>query len=103
MASSEWQIVHLAGLTYPVSNILLPISNYLVGRSEKSKLKLSQLERTKQSGRRSVKFKTHFPSVFEFLLNRYLLWPWHQLQKASADHERALVLYFEAKTDLRSS
>jgi SAM-dependent methyltransferase len=97
MTRNEWQIGHLAGLTYPVSNILLPISNYLVGRGEKSKLKLSQLERTKQSGRRDVKFKTHFPSVFELVLNRYVLWPWYQLQKVFADSERALVLYFEAK------
>jgi hypothetical protein len=55
------------------------------------------LERTKQSGRRDVKFKTHFPSVFELVLNRYVLWPWYQLQKVFADSERALVLYFEAK------
>ncbi len=103
LAENEWQIGHLAGLTFPVSNILLPISNYLVGRSEKSKLKLSQQERTKQSGRRSVKFKTHFPSVFELLLNRYVLWPLHQLQKVFADHERALVLYFEAKPDSGAS
>jgi SAM-dependent methyltransferase len=103
LVENEWQIGHLAGLTFPVSNILLPISNYLVGRSEKLKLKFSQLERTKQSGRRSVKFKTHFPSAFELLLNRYMLWPWHQLQKVFADHERALVLYFEAKPDSEAS
>jgi SAM-dependent methyltransferase len=103
LAKNEWQIGHLAGLTFPTSNIFLPISNYLVGRSEKSKLKLSQLERTKQSGRRSVKFKTHFPSVFQLLLNRNVLWPLHQLQKVFADHERALVLYFEAKPAPRAS
>ena len=103
LAKNEWQITHLAGLTFPASNILLPISNYLVGRSEKSKLKLSQLERTKQSGRRSVKFKTHFPSVFELLLNQYVLWPWHRLQKFFAGHKHALVLYFEAKPSPRGS
>lgn len=100
---SEWQLGHLAGLTYPISNVLLPISNYLVGRGEKSKLKLSQLERTKQSGRRNVKFKTHFPSVFELMLNRYVLWPWHQLQKVFANSERTLVLYFEAKPHREAS
>lgn len=99
LEKNKWHIEHLAGLTFPVSNFLQPISNYLVCRSEKSKLNLSQLERTKQSGLRSIKFKTHFPSVFVLLLNRCTLWPWYQLQKVFADHESAMVLYFEAKPD----
>lgn len=94
-ADHGWQIRHLAGLTAPVSNLLLPISNFLVNRSERQKLALSALERTKQSGRRSVRFKTHFPSVLGLLLNRRTMLPLHALQKLFSGSERALVLYVE--------
>ena len=102
-AKNDWQIRHIAGLTFPVSNILLPISNYLISRSEKSKLKFSQLERTKLSGRRSVNFKTHFPLVLKPLLNQYTLRPLHHLQKIFRNSEKALVIYFEAKPAFRVS
>lgn len=94
---SQWRLLHIAGLTYPISNWLLPISNFLVNRSEKSKLSLSTLERTKQSGRRTVKFKTHFPAILAKFLNRYTLYPLHILQKIFTESESSLVLYFETK------
>jgi SAM-dependent methyltransferase len=92
-----WRILHIAGLTFPLSNLLLPVSNYLVNREERHKLALSALERTKQSGRRSVRYKTHFPRVLGLLLNEYPMYPFHMLQKAFCNSERALVLYFEAQ------
>lgn len=95
--SSGWKMLHTAGLTFPVSNLLLPISNFLVNRGERSKLGLSLLERTRQSGRREVKFKTHFPSVLGLLLNEVTMYPLYLLQKLFARSERALVLYFEAQ------
>jgi SAM-dependent methyltransferase len=91
-----WKLDHVTGLTFPTSNFLLPISNFLVNRSERSKLELSALERTKHSGRRTVKFKTYFPAILGVLLNRYTLYPLNLLQKIFAKSERALVLYFEA-------
>jgi len=90
-----WRLQHVAGLTFPVSNLLLPVSNYLVNRSERSKLALSAHDRTVQSGRRSVKFKTHFPPVLGLLLNRVTMFPLHLVQKLFSRAERALVLYFE--------
>lgn len=97
-ASNGWKVQHIAGLTFPVSNILLPVSNFLVNRSERSKLALSALDRTKQSGRRQVKFKTYFPVILGLLLNKVTLFPLHLLQKLCAKSERALVLYFEAQS-----
>ena len=97
VANSGWKLLHISGLTFPVSNLLLPVSNFLVNRGERQKLSLSPLERTKQSGRRSVKYKTHFPSLLGFLLNQYTLYPMHLLQKLFAKSERALVLFFEAQ------
>jgi hypothetical protein len=96
-SSNGWKILHMAGLTFPVSNILLPVSNFLVNRSERSKLALSALDRTKLSGRRQVKFKTYFPSILGLFLNKVTLFPLHLLQKLCAKSERAIVLYFEAQ------
>lgn len=91
-----WHLRHIAELTFPTSNLLLTISNYLVNKSERSKLGLSTLERTKQSGSRKVLFKTQFPTLLQVVLNRHTLYPLNLLQKACSKSERALVLYFEA-------
>lgn len=92
-----WKLLHIAGLTFPISNILLPVSNFLVNRNERSRLDLSPLDRTKLSGRRQVKFKTHFPIILGILLNEFTLFPIHLIQKLFVKSERALVLYFEAQ------
>jgi SAM-dependent methyltransferase len=94
---SGWKLLHIAGLTFPISNLLLPVSNFLVNRSERPKLDLSFLDRTKHSGRRQVKFKTHFPTILGILLNEFTLFPMYIIQKLFAKSERALVLYFEAQ------
>lgn len=98
--NSGWKLLHVAGLTFPISNFLLPISNYLVNKAERSKLALSPLERTKHSGRRKVKFKTYFPSILGIFLNKFTLFPFYILQKVFANSDRALILYFEAKPPL---
>ena len=95
-ASNGWKIRHLAGLTYPISNILLPVSNFLVGRAEKSKLTMSDIEKTKASGIRDVRFKTTFPNVLSLLLNEYVMLPLYWLQELSSSSNNSLVLYFEA-------
>ena len=95
--ASHWKLLHLTGLTFPVSNLLLPISNFLVNRREKHKLAFSALERTEQSGRRTVKYKTYFPSIFGIFLNRITLFPLHLVQKLLGRSSRALVLFFEAR------
>ena len=97
--ASNWSLLHLTGLTFPVSNLLLPISNFLVARSEKHKLAYSALERTKQSGRRTVKYKTYFPSILGILLNPVTLFPLHLIQKLLGKSPRALVLFFEARPE----
>lgn len=86
---------HIAGLTYPISNILYPLSEFLVRRAEAEKMKLSKLERTKQSGNRSVRFKTSFPAVSRLLLNEVVMYPFHLIQKAAAENEKSMVLYAE--------
>ena len=99
LSASSWKPRHVAGLTYPISNWLLPFSNYLVYRHEKNKLSLSQIQKTKQSGRRKVKYKMTFPWALGLFLNPYVLAPFHYLQKCFTHSENALVLYFEAEPD----
>ena len=99
--ATGWRLEQISGLTFPVSNCLLPMSNFLVRRAESAKLKLSFLERTKQSGRRTVFFKTGFPLVLGLFLNETAMLPLHWLQKAFADCERAMVILFEAIPSLK--
>jgi SAM-dependent methyltransferase len=96
LETTGWVPRHLAGLTYPISNILLPLSDLLVRRSEAQKLALPVIERTRLSGRRNVRFKTHFPALLKLVLNDTAMLPLHWMQKAFTRSERALVLYFEA-------
>jgi hypothetical protein len=91
-----WSVRHVAGLTYPLSNILLPLSNLLVRRAEQWKMRLDQPERTTRSGVREIRFKTTFPSVLSMALNERTLYPFHLLQKACRQRDSALVLYAEA-------
>lgn len=93
----NWDLLHIAGLTFPTSNLLLSISNYLVERSERSKLALSMSAKTKSSGQRRVRFKTYFPALMGMLLNTRTLLPLHFIQKMFLNSNRAMVLYFEAK------
>jgi SAM-dependent methyltransferase len=103
VTASGWRLTHIAGLTFPISNMLLPISNNLVQRAERTKLALSSLERTKQSGRRRVQFKTTFPTILGLVLNEVVLSPFHILQKLCSKSEKALVLYFEAEPNTEHS
>lgn len=93
----EWTPRHIAGLTYPLSNLLLPLSNTLVGRAERGKRRLSMEERTRRSGVRDVPLKTRFSPAFALLLNRFTLYPFYLLQKANLMSGRALVLYVECE------
>jgi len=94
--SAGWNVRHIAGLTFPVSNIVYPLSNYLVRRSEARKMSLSMVERTKQSGIRNVPMKTTFPKVFGLLLNEVVMYPFHLVQKIFRRSKRSMVLYIEA-------
>ncbi len=97
MDEHNWRLRHIVGLTYPISNFLLPLSNFLVRRSEAQKVALSAAERTKLSGRRKVRYKTHFPMLLGLLLNKVTMYPLYRIQKVSTNAKRALVLFVEAQ------
>lgn len=89
------QIRHLAGLTYPVSNLLYPLSEYLVRRAESRKIDLTLQERTRLSGNRAVLFKTTFPWILKVVLNEAVMYPFHLLQKINSGNRRSMVIYAE--------
>ena len=97
LAEVGWTATHLAGLTFPVSNLLWFMSEYLVARAEGHKKTLTFAERTAQSGDRRVFLKTRFPAVLSVVLNEWVLYPFHLWQKANADNERSLVIYVECR------
>lgn len=90
-------IQHIAGLTFPTSNLLLGISNFLVSRYESKLLDLDPLDRTIASGCRSVPFKTKFPGLLKAFLNPLAMYPLHLLQKVFRNSRLATVLYCELK------
>jgi SAM-dependent methyltransferase len=89
------RVAHVAGLTYPMSNMLLGVSNLLVRRQESWKLSLDEQARTVESGYRHVTGKTQFPDAVRYLVNEATLYPLHLLQRAFTRHPDALVLYAE--------
>lgn len=89
------RIKELSGLTYPVSNLLLGLSNTLVKNSEGHKKDLSLQERTIQSGNRGVAFKTSFPPYLRLILNEYILYPFHLLQRIFKSNKNCMVIYCE--------
>jgi SAM-dependent methyltransferase len=94
---SGWKVEHLAGLTWPTSNLLLRISNRLVRRAESGRLALDLEDRTIASGHRQVVWKTRFPRVVRLALNEWTMRPLHLAQVAGAKKGNALVLYCECR------
>jgi hypothetical protein len=86
---------HLVGLTYPLSNIIFPISEYLVLRAERANKYLSEIEKTRRSGNRNVPFKTTYPWFFSLILNEWCLYPFYLLQKMNSKNARSMVIYAE--------
>src|SRR5260221_6671070 len=86
------RLQHVAGLTYPLSNLLFPVSEFLVRRAERRKLALSAQERTRLSGNRDVAFKTRFPPALRLVLNEAVMAPLHWLQKLNARNPPSMVI-----------
>ena len=93
----QLRVVHVAGLTYPVSNLLLGLSNRLARRAESWKLAMGARERTLISGNRHVWGKTEFPDATRYFVNEVTLFPLHLLQYLTRGSRHALVLYAEMK------
>ena len=95
-AGTNLRLTHMAGLTFPVSNVLLPLSNLIVTKVESRRVAdQSVQQRTIRSGNREIPLKTSFPRLLKPLLSYRTFAPLHYLQKRFVGSERALVLYAE--------
>lgn len=83
------------GLNYPIPNWLLKLSNIIVNKNEGDLLSKSEKDRTVYTGNRNVKFKTIYPKFLNILLNEYVLYPLHIIQKSFSQKQDSLIMYFE--------
>lgn len=84
-----------SGLTFPVSNVLLPLSNRIIQKSESEKKNLSAQEQTVLSGNREVMYKTDYPWYLSLVLNDFTMYPFHVLQKLFARSSNSMIIYSE--------
>jgi hypothetical protein len=97
LEKSKMKASKITGLTFPLSNLLLPLSNFLVTRNENVKLEVGLQERTLMSGHRDVAFKTRFPFFLKLLLNQFTLSPFYFLQWCFKNNRNCLILCVEAE------
>lgn len=92
--SAGLQKVSVNSLGYPLTNLTLPVGNWLISRAEVARDagKMSMEEKTKQSGRMEVSFKYRYPSVLSLLLNEVVIYPLHLLQKGFYGSNRGTML-----------
>lgn len=95
LREAGFSVKHLAGLTYPLSNLLLPVSNRQVEKWESDRTPLDDRARTVASGSRVVPWKTRFPAPARLILNEVALAPLYALQLLTRGSPSALVLYAE--------
>lgn len=88
---------YISGLTFPLSNMFLPLSNHLVKKAEKNKISLKLKARTALSGDRNVKYKTHYPKFINIVLNRWVMRPFDLLQRIFSKSPSSLVIYQESQ------
>jgi phospholipid N-methyltransferase len=91
----NYRIVDCCGLTFPLSNVIFPFSNFLIKRAESKKLNMTKQEQTILSSNRKVLFKSDFPMFFYLLLNEFTLFPFHILQRIFKRNSNSLVIYCE--------
>lgn len=89
------KVDYKCGLTYPMSNWLLKLSNFIVKKNESHMQSSTEKEKTVYTGNRNVKYKTTFPSYLNIVLNDIFLLPFHWIQRINKKNEKSLVMYFE--------
>lgn len=94
----ELKINNIVGLTYPLSNFLLGISNYLIKKNDGWKKNLTKEEQTKLSssgGAKQIKYKTTFPYWFKYIINEITMYPFYLLQNMFKTNKKSMIIYCE--------
>lgn len=92
------KIIDLVGLTYPLSNLIIKLSNHLIRKNESWKKDLSKEEQTKLSssgGAKQVMYKTNFPYWFKYIINDVTMYPFYILQRVFQNNKNSMVIYCE--------
>jgi len=97
LLSANLRVRSIFGVTYPISNALFGLSNFLVRRGESQKLAENMKMRTESSGRRDVAWKTSYPTWSKLFLNPVTLSPFFLFQHWFRHHDDCLVLFLEAQ------
>jgi len=97
LTGAGFEVQEIISSNVPISNWLLSLSNWLIARQEASKRLTEKEYQTETSGIREIKWKTTYPSVFRFLLNRFSLWPLHLLQMAFFNSDYGTMIIAVAK------
>ncbi len=88
------------GLTFPISNILFGLSNYLIKKQEAWKKNLTKDEQTVLSssgGAKRVMWKTDFPWFVQHFINEYTMYLFYILQKFFRKNSHSMVIYSKLK------
>ena len=87
------------GLTYPLSNILKPISDFIVRRHETKKGTLDKDDRSKTiaSSYRGTNFKTEYPNFMKYIINKFTLSPFIFFQEVFKKSKDCMVIYSKLK------
>ena len=96
--ANKFIVKNIAGLTYPLSNLLFGLSNYLVNKNDGWKKSLSKDEQTELSsagGTKQIKFKTNFPYWFRYIINEFTMYPFYLLQLIFGKNKNSMVIYCE--------
>lgn len=87
----EIKTFYIRGLTFPLSNLLFPLSKFIVRKNHNGE-GLSTEEKTKKSGVRQEYLKAKFPKFFIILLNKYFLYIFIILQDLFKFNKSNMVL-----------
>ena len=89
--------IKIWSVAVPTSNILLGLSNKVIKTATaQGGTKMSQEEKTKESGIMDIPYKTLFPSYYKLILNRITMMPLCLLQKLFYNSDRGVVLLISA-------
>jgi cyclopropane fatty-acyl-phospholipid synthase-like methyltransferase len=92
-------LIDYSGLTYPLSNILKPLSDYIVKKHETKKNTFSKNDdyKTIASSIRGTNFKTEYPYFMRYFINKFTLAPFIFLQKIFNKNKNSMIIYSKFK------
>ena len=92
LEKAGFEDVEVISANVPVSNVLMKLSNYFVGKHETHKKSLSKDKQTETSGVRKIKWKTIYPAWIKVFLNDKTMYPLRILQRLFYNTDRGTII-----------